>query len=435
MARQRPTYVTIEQHRRKGKQGQDLKDPEVKGLYYHKQGTAVYARYRVMNKATKKRDTHYWEGSLPTSKDLMEQVNGAPIPPGPRARDPEWKEYNDWYVDTYKVALDQGEKLLERIRSWARQKRRQAKGLELSGPDEAPTQRTVAELVAAYEAVAFPKLSAKTVQNHRSYLRRFILPTFGARVVTNMKRQDVEELHASLAPTPYQANRVLSLLSTILGKAVEWGWRPDNPAAGVKLYDEHPREDWYTAEELAKLIATLETFAAGDDKARKVSARAILLTLLTGARPSEVLRATWDMFDLQAGTWTKPSSHVKQKRIYHLALNEDALELLRTMREELGGKAKGYVFPSPFVPGQHLKDPGRTWERAVEVAGVRRLRFYDLRHSQGSVLANAGVDLYTVGKQLGHAQTKTTARYAHLSVETQRSATDRFSELVKVKRG
>jgi hypothetical protein len=27
----------------------------------------------------------------------------------------------------------------------------------------------------------------------------------------------------------------------------------------------------------------------------------------------------------------------------------------------------------------------------------------------GSVLANAGIDLYTVGKQLGHAQAKTTA--------------------------
>jgi integrase len=67
------------------------------------------------------------------------------------------------------------------------------------------------------------------------------------------------------------------------------------------------------------LIATLKTFAAGDDKARKVSARAIILTLLTGARPGEVLSATWDMFDLEAWTWTKPSSHVKQKRIHHLA--------------------------------------------------------------------------------------------------------------------
>jgi integrase len=141
------------------------------------------------------------------------------------------------------------------------------------------------------------------------------------------------------------------------------------------------------------------------------------------------------MFDLEAGTWTKPSSHVKQKRIHHLALNEDALALLRQMRDELGGEVRGFVFPSPFVPGQNLKDPGRTWERAVDVAGVKRLPFYALRHSQGSVLVNAGVDLYTVGKQLGHAQTKTTARYAHLSAQAQRSATDKFSELVKAKRG
>jgi site-specific recombinase XerD len=49
----------------------------------------------------------------------------------------------------------------------------------------------------------------------------------------------------------------------------------------------------------------------------------------------------------------------------------------------------------------------------------------------GSVLVNAGVDLHTVGKQLGHSQAKTTARYAHLSVETQRQAAQRFGELLK----
>ena len=89
------------------------------------------------------------------------------------------------------------------------------------------------------------------------------------------------------------------------------------------------------------------------------------------------------------------------------------------------------MFPSPFVPGKPLKDVGRTWERVVKVAGVRRLPLYSLRHSVGSVLANAGVDLYTIGKQLGHAQAKTTARYAHLAVETQRQAAARFGELLK----
>src|SRR4029079_6439362 len=70
-------------------------------------------------------------------------------------------------------------------------------------------------------------------------------------------------------------------------------------------------------------------------------------------------------------------------------------------------------------------------ERVVKVAGARRLPLYSLRHSVGSVLANPGVDLYTIGKTLGHAQAKTTARYTHLAVETQRQAAARFGELLK----
>jgi integrase len=408
--RQRFTYVNIEQHRRKGKQGQDLTDPEVPGLYYQRQGDRVYARVKVMNKATKKRELHSWEGPLPTVPELMERV-----PSGPNA--------------PTSSALAEGKKLQERIRAWARQKRMEAKGFAphaAVGP--AAAQRTVAELVEKYEATAYPKLRPNTVQQTRSYLRNFVLPTFGTRAVGSIKREEIEELHASLDATPYQANRVLSVLRTIFGKAVEWNWRPDNPAGGIKPFTEHGREDWYTEEELTKLVAALKQLAASDNKGSRVSARAILLALYTGARPTEVLSATWDMFDLEAGTWTKPSSHVKQKRIHHLALNADAVGLLRTLRDE---RTEGFVFPSPFVPGQHLKEVGRTWDRAVKEAGVRRLRLYDLRHSVGSVLANAGVDLYTVGKQLGHAQTKTTARYAHLAVETQRKAADTFSELLK----
>ena len=68
-----------------------------------------------------------------------------------------------------------------------------------------------------------------------------------------MTRQDIEELHASLHKTPYQANRVLSQLSVLFGKAVEWEWRGDNPARRTKRFAEHGREEWYTPEELASL--------------------------------------------------------------------------------------------------------------------------------------------------------------------------------------
>ena len=133
--------------------------------------------------------------------------------------------------------------------------------------------------------------------------------------------------------------------------------------------------------------------------------RAILLMLYTEARVGEVLRATWDQFDVDAGRWTKSATGTKQKRSIHVALNDDALGALRAV-----GPAAGYVFQSPFVPGRPLKDVYRTWDRAVKDAGVRRLRLYDLRHSVASVLASSGVDLYVIGKQLGHSRAKTSAR-------------------------
>ena len=63
------------------------------------------------------------------------------------------------------------------------------------------------------------------------------------------------------------------------------------------------------------------------------SANAIMLALLTGARRTELLKATWDQFDLKAGIWTKPSSHTKQKRIHRVPLTPHAHELLVAMAQ------------------------------------------------------------------------------------------------------
>ncbi|SOD25187.1 Site-specific recombinase XerD [Variovorax sp. YR752] len=58
------------------------------------------------------------------------------------------------------------------------------------------------------------------------------------------------------------------------------------------------------------------------------------------------------------------------------------------------------------------------WRKARKVAGREDLHFHDLRHSAASELVNAGVDLYTVGRVLGHKDSRSTQRYAHLAVDT-----------------
>jgi integrase len=52
------------------------------------------------------------------------------------------------------------------------------------------------------------------------------------------------------------------------------------------------------------------------------------------------------------------------------------------------------------------------------------LRLHDLRHSFASFLVNEGVSLYVVQALLGHANARTTQRYAHLANDTLTDATE-----------
>ena len=63
---------------------------------------------------------------------------------------------------------------------------------------------------------------------------------------------------------------------------------------------------------------------------------------------------------------------------------------------------------------------------ACKKAKMKGLRFHDLRHTCASWLINEGVDLYTVGKILGHSGPQTTARYAHLAKDTLERAMEKL---------
>ena len=70
----------------------------------------------------------------------------------------------------------------------------------------------------------------------------------------------------------------------------------------------------------------------------------------------------------------------------------------------------------------------RAWQRARASAGLEHLHFHDLRHSAASEMVNAGVDLYTVGKVLGHRDARSTQRYAHLTSETLAAAVGKIGK-------
>ena len=288
---------------------------------------------------------------------------------------------------------------------------------------EAPTMVDLAHDY--FEFYADKSKRESSLRNDHQMLDNVILPKLGRLPVAAVTERDIESFHASLRATPYRGNRVLALLSKLFSLANKWHsqnpvWRADNPAAHVSHFPEEKRERWLRQDELSRLTAALNNYA--DQKA----ANAIRLLLLTGARKTEVLSAQWSQFDLAKRIWTKPSAHTKQKKTEHVPISKVAWKLLTEMKSR---SKDDFLFPGRDE-GDHLKDLKNDWKELCAAAKLEDVRIHDLRHTYASHLVSSGVPLAVVGKLLGHTQSQTTERYAHLAESPLREATDRFGKLM-----
>lgn len=281
---------------------------------------------------------------------------------------------------------------------------------------------TVNDLAADYLERHAPKKRIKSIQEDQNLLNNIILPALGSNKVLYISRRDIENLHLRLEKTPYQANRVLSLLSKMFSLAVAWGWRADNPAQGISRYQEEKRDRWLNDEELQRFWAVL------DQNPNHLTAYVFKFLLLTGARKGEALGATWDQFDLEKGLWTKPSHLTKQNKKEFLPLSNKTLELLQTLKK-FSSNNSPYLFPGR-LDGEPLKEIKTFWNTAIKKAKLENVRIHDLRHTHASHLISSGLSLSIVGKLLGHTQASTTQRYAHLADEPLRKATEIFGSKV-----
>ena len=137
--------------------------------------------------------------------------------------------------------------------------------------------------------------------------------------------------------------------------------------------------------------------------------------LLTGARLREILHLRWEHIDFERGLLLLPDSKTGKKTI---VLNAPALEILTSIE-----RAAEYVIAGedPTKPRADLKRP---WTIVQERAKLVDVRLHDLRHTFASIGASASLGLPIVGKLLGHTQSATTARYAHLESDPLRRASN-----------
>jgi integrase len=311
--------------------------------------------------------------------------------------------------------------------------------------------------IATYQRLIRPK--SKAARRRLRHMTRL-----GARPVKDITVRDVSRLHYYLRATPMAANRTIDHLSAVLHWAESMGYREpnSNPCTAVRRHPEKSRERFLTIAETAALGEALNRALTeglepapqhrakpGDPAKQKhrpkniapipanpYAVAVIRFLLLSGWRKGEAQTLKWADIDFERRTATLQDS--KTGKSYR-PLGAPALQLLAELPQVdgnlhvfahsvlIGSATDGSQQWKPAPGGHPVRDIKRVWGAVRHAAGLDDVRLHDLRHTVASFSVAGGHSLYLTGSLLGHKQPRTTARYAHVSIDARHAVADEVS--------
>jgi integrase len=280
---------------------------------------------------------------------------------------------------------------------------------------------------AVFAAFAEDHLSTlRSGDDVKSAIERRVIPIWGDRPVSEIRRADVNELIRGLRKTtPIGANRVLAYLKKFFGWLVDQDMIENSPAAAVKRPSKEVKRDRVLTD--AEIRAIWE--ACGDLGA---FGRAFRFMLVTGQRRSEVGKMTWGELDMIHRAWALSRARTKADRAHEIPLSDLAMSIIGECP-----KIGDFVFSTgrsaPARAGVKTgARPISGWSRAktsLDKVALKKARelaeergeeappefaewhLHDLRRTAATNLARLGVDRVVIGKVLNHAEQEVTAVY------------------------
>lgn len=246
------------------------------------------------------------------------------------------------------------------------------------------------------------------------------LPKFGKTQLKTVTRRSIQEniMKIKQRSSGATSNRHLSLISKIFSLASEFEvFEGENPCTRIKKFQESTgRERFLSKEEIKRLLGALEEFKGN------ASALLIKFLLFTGLRRGEVVQILWEDIAPDFQQVRIRMENAKNNKSRFVELNSLAQAVLQEL-QEIRVKGNPYAFPGARA-GMHLANPNKTFSAVKRKAGLGNLRMHDLRHSYASLSLAGGASLFEVQKMLGHADHKTTQKYAHISEVAIKAATE-----------
>jgi integrase len=283
-----------------------------------------------------------------------------------------------------------------------------------------------------------------TRSSYAQATRTHILPELGRIGSRKLEPRDVEAWFASrlaLGLAPATVRRLHAVLHIGLEHAVRQGYLVRNVAglvqrAQVEQPDIRPLDR-------SEALRLLEAAAEGRDGAL------VALALTTGLRQGELFGLRWADVDLAGGTLEvrqqyargefAPLKRSSSRRRLHLPQwLRDTLRAQRTrLKEEQLSAGQHWqehdlVFPTSWGTPRRRGNSFRAWKKLLAAAGVRDIRFHDLRHSAATLALGEGANLFDVSRMLGHKSIATTSnQYGHWTQEGREDVAERLGRALR----
>ncbi len=243
-------------------------------------------------------------------------------------------------------------------------------------------------------------------------------------------------------------NKALTVLSMIFNYAMRNQWVARNPARYVEpARDQRPLEerpldmDVLTPEEVAALREAAIPATYRDGKLITNNYRLLIsFAVFTGCRAGEILGAGWNHIDWKSGEFQvrrafreghfqEPKTRTSYRSI---ALPAFLLKELRVWRLACPRSPHDLIFPNlDGRPMSYWNLMARGFHPALKRAGIRRIRFHDLRHTFASLMISNGEDIVRVSRLMGHANASFTFNtYCHMLPRRRDPIGDRLASLV-----
>lgn len=281
------------------------------------------------------------------------------------------------------------------------------------------------------------KENRKSFQETQTSINAHILPYFGDKLISGLTTKEIKAWHQKLASAPARkrsskfgkqqyrdaaasddkkrsrkatANRILSVFKAILNKAYQdemvdddLAWRRVKPFEKV----DEPKVRFLTEAEAKRLI----------NAAKSELRELIQAALYTGARFNELTNLLMCDVHLNDAPYIfiQPSKSGKGR---YVPLNDSGAHFFKKIL--IGKLGNDLVFTKINNMAWGKNHHVRLLKEACTNAKIEpAVSFHELRHTYASLLAQAGADLLTISKLLGHADTRVTSRhYAHLCDKT-----------------